>query len=113
MSFQVYIIHFHLALWEFLEKEKPSWDVVSLCPPLIIGPMLHEPPSSNNVNESNKKFWDIIFNRSIEEVKKMHMAYADVRDVALVHRLALEKEEATNGRFLIHASQWNVQEWCK
>lgn len=30
------------AAWEFVEKEKPQWDLVTLCPPFVLGPILHQ-----------------------------------------------------------------------
>ena len=40
------------------------------------------------------------------------MAVVDVRDAALAHRLAFEKPEAANERFLVFSSQWIAQDWC-
>lgn len=30
------------AAWEFIEKEKPNWDIATINPPLILGPIIHE-----------------------------------------------------------------------
>ena len=50
---------------------------------------------------------------SVEQAAHFQMAYADVQDVAMAHRLAFEKPEASNERFLILNSMWVAQDWCK
>lgn len=27
------------AAWKFVEENKPKWDIVTLCPPLVLGPI--------------------------------------------------------------------------
>ena len=100
------------ALWEFVEKEKPSWDVVSLCPPLIIGPMLHEPLTASKLNASNEYLRNVAFKMPIDQAARSQMAVIDVRDAAHAHRLAFESPQAANERFLIFSCQWVAQDWC-
>lgn len=30
------------AAWKFVEDNKPKWDLVTLCPPLVLGPIEHQ-----------------------------------------------------------------------
>lgn len=30
------------AAWKFVEDNKPKWDLVTLCPPLVLGPIMHQ-----------------------------------------------------------------------
>lgn len=43
--------------WEFIEKEKPHFDLVTLCPPATLGPLRHTIHSIKDLNESNGRIW--------------------------------------------------------
>ncbi|OLL25121.1 putative uncharacterized oxidoreductase [Neolecta irregularis DAH-3] len=85
--------------WRFLETEKPSFDIVTICPPLIWGPMIHQ-VTLDTLNESNRQLWDVINGESNELPKTMTLMFADVRDVAKAHVSALALDKA-NERFVI------------
>ena len=40
------------AIWEFVEKEKPSFTVTNFMPPLIMGPPLQRVRDTKNINFS-------------------------------------------------------------
>ncbi|KDO35249.1 hypothetical protein SPRG_00094 [Saprolegnia parasitica CBS 223.65] len=78
----------------FVAETQPAFDLVAMCPTLILGPML--PPT---MNESSDK----IFKLANGDTKVLSLAgrtLVDVRDVALAHVLGFEKP-AANGRYML------------
>jgi nucleoside-diphosphate-sugar epimerase len=96
------------AAYDFVEKEKPSFSIATLCPPMVYGPIAQD-QDLKHLNESTEDFYNL-FNGSLTEVPATGFwAYADVRDLALAHRLAYEKPNATNQRFLITNGGYSYQ----
>ncbi|KAI7597410.1 NAD(P)-binding protein, partial [Hortaea werneckii] len=46
------------AAWEFLEKEKPNFSIATMCPPLVLGPIVHYLNSLDALNTSNQRVRD-------------------------------------------------------
>jgi dihydroflavonol-4-reductase len=81
------------AAWEFLERRWPAFDLVAINPFLVIGPSL-----GPCLNTTNKIFADLL--RGVyPAVMRLWWGLVDVRDVALVHVLAMEKT-VPRGRYL-------------
>ncbi|KAL7420788.1 hypothetical protein Q5752_004741 [Cryptotrichosporon argae] len=38
------------AAWDHVEKEKPTYDLATTCPPYVLGPIIHEAASSMSLN---------------------------------------------------------------
>lgn len=96
------------AAWDFVEKEKPNFTLSTMCPPLVLGPVVHYLNSLRNLNTSNERVRDFtlgLFKESIP-FSGVHI-FIDVRDMALCHVLAIEKEEAANKRFFTPAGYFN------
>ena len=70
---------------------------------------MHELTSPTSLNTSTKMFYDYVADASKAEtvgnefLSQNGSCYADVRDLAEAHRLALEKEEAGGERIIINA----------
>jgi nucleoside-diphosphate-sugar epimerase len=92
------------AAWDFLEKEKPSFAITTLCPPMIYGPILHQVKSLDELNTSSDRIWRLYQGnpRSAPVGSPMHI---DVRDLAIAHVLAIDKPKAANQRFFMVAEQ--------
>ena len=45
-----------------MAKEKPGFDLVVLCPPMIYGPLAHSITSIKDLNQSNKRIYDLFIN---------------------------------------------------
>ncbi len=45
------------AAWEFVETHKPSWDLVTVNPPLVFGPIIHQVNSAEKLNTSVGFVW--------------------------------------------------------
>uniref|UniRef100_L2GG90 Nad dependent epimerase n=1 Tax=Colletotrichum fructicola (strain Nara gc5) TaxID=1213859 RepID=L2GG90_COLFN len=95
------------AAWEFVEKEKPGFDLVTICPPLVLGPVVHHFADLSSINTSNERVVDLVKGKWKEEVAPTGAAYLwiDVRDLALAHILALEKAGA-GGKRLFTTAGW-------
>jgi len=107
------------AAWDFVEKNKDAigWDLVTLNPPYVFGPTIHEVSSSaTSLNYTAFEWYNTIVHetmdgKSLEALKTTGSCWIDVRDVGLAHALALEKEEAGGERILITAGAWVWQDW--
>lgn len=77
---------------------------------MVLGPVAHYVDSLENANESTKLIWDLI-NGSQKTVPPSNFwLYIDVRDLALAHILAFEKQEAGNQRILVAGpGNWSFQ----
>jgi dihydroflavonol-4-reductase len=84
------------AAWDFVDREKPRFDLVTVNPFLVIGPSL-----SPGVNTSNQVFVDLL-SGTYPGIMRFTWGFVDVRDVAKAHLLAATKPEAS-GRYLCAA----------
>jgi dihydroflavonol-4-reductase len=81
------------AAWDFVEKEKPAFDLVVINPFLVIGPS-----HSAGINTSNQLFVDLL-NGTYPGVINLTWGFVDVRDVADAHVRAIETPSA-KGRYI-------------
>jgi nucleoside-diphosphate-sugar epimerase len=81
------------AAWQFIEREKPPFDLVAINPFLVIGPSLV--PS---LNTSNEIFVDLL-NGRFPGIVGLTWGLVDVRDVAEAHPRAMETP-AAHGRYI-------------
>ena len=81
------------SAWDFVEKEKPSFELVVVNPGTVIGPSLV--PA---LNTSNQILCDILTG-TYPMIISLSWGFVDVRDVAHAHVLAMENEKA-KGRYL-------------
>jgi len=99
------------AAWDFVEKEKPNFSIATLCPPLVLGPIVHYLNSLDGLNTSNQRIRDIAQGKAKDEIPETGtFIFVDVRDLALAHVLAIEKEEAANKRFFVVAGYFSNRE---
>jgi dihydroflavonol-4-reductase len=82
------------AAWDFVERERPRFDLVALNPFVIMGPSL-----APGVNVSNQILADLV-NGVYPGILSMTWGIVDVRDVAHAHVRAAEVESA-RGRYLL------------
>jgi dihydroflavonol-4-reductase len=81
------------AAWQFVEQEKPPFDLVAINPFLVIGPSLV--PA---LNTSNRIFVDLL-NGAYPGIVSLTWGFVDVRDVAEAHVRAMETPSA-RGRYI-------------
>ena len=82
------------AAWDFVERERPGFDLVALNPFVIMGPSL-----APGLNVSNQIIADLV-NGVYPGILSMTWGIVDVRDVAHAHVRAAEVQ-AAHGRYLL------------
>lgn len=89
------------AAWDFVAKEKPQWDLSTINPPFVLGPILHQVASPDKLNTSVAAIWNLINGTGKKESDLPGAAgcVVDVRDVALAHVQAIKVAEAGGERF--------------
>ncbi|KAJ7766216.1 D-lactaldehyde dehydrogenase [Mycena metata] len=98
------------AAWDFVQKYKDEigWDVSVMNPPLVVGPIIHDIASVDALNTSAHMMYNAF-------TKPGGAAgggcWIDVRDLALAHVRALQKEEAGGERMIIAAGAFAWQDW--
>ena len=92
------------AAWDFVENEKPNFDIVTMNPPFVFGPVAHHLQSLDALNTSNERIRDIVQGKMRDGVGPTGMyLWTDVRDLALAHVRAIEVPEAGGKRFMVLA----------
>ncbi|KAE9367400.1 NAD dependent epimerase/dehydratase [Stipitochalara longipes BDJ] len=87
-----------LEVWNYLKSQKPKFDVVTLCPPMTFGPIVHPVDKVEDLNESNAQLWKIATGEKPLPVTRVPF-WIDVRDLANAHVEALLRPEAGNKRY--------------
>ena len=102
------------AAWDFVETEKPNFDVVVLNPPMVYGP-LHDASIVTNPSELGESVFNI-YNQTLApgltedspiRPTGLHL-YVDVRDLAKTHLLAATTPAAGGNRFIVCAEQGSL-----
>ncbi|KAK1590297.1 NAD dependent epimerase/dehydratase [Colletotrichum navitas] len=88
-----------LAAWDFVKQEKPHFDIVTLCPPMTFGPVVHPVGSVDELNESNAMLWRIASGETPLPVARVPF-WIDVRDLAVAHVEALLRPEVGGRRYV-------------
>ncbi|OAA66943.1 ketoreductase [Niveomyces insectorum RCEF 264] len=92
------------AAWDFVANEKPNFDLSTICPPLVFGPVEHHLASLDRLNTSNLLIRDIIQGKHVNSdviPPRGGPIFTDVRDLALAHVRAIEVPEAGGKRFFV------------
>ncbi len=91
------------AAWEFVEAEKPDFDLVVINPYLVIGPSL-----TRSLNTSNQLFRDLLTG-GVPAIVALTWGVVDVRDTATAHLAALDQPEAS-GRYICAADTLSMRD---
>lgn len=90
--------------WDFVEKHKPGFDLATLCPPMVYGPIINAQTLSS-INTSNERMWKFL-DGEIKTIEPTgHPFWVDVRDLASAHLAAYETQAAGGKRFFIVADE--------
>ncbi|MFI5061399.1 MAG: SDR family oxidoreductase [Actinomycetales bacterium] len=82
------------AAWDFLEREGGGLELATINPVGILGPLLGKDYSSS------VRLIKTVADGRLPRLPRMSFGVVDVRDVALLHRLAMVQPEAAGERFL-------------
>ncbi|ATY58441.1 NADPH-dependent methylglyoxal reductase GRP2 [Cordyceps militaris] len=92
------------AAWDFVRREKPPFDLVTVNPPLVFGPVAHHLATADAINTSNERVVALLRgawrDSGIPETGTM-VLWIDVRDVAAAHIRALETPAAAGKRLFV------------
>jgi len=93
------------AAWEFMKMNEPRFDLITLLPPLVCGPIIGPVDKPASLNTSNFQLWGFLtgsknFNNTFA-VETPAIPIVDVRDVAIAHVECLLCDEAGNKRISI------------
>ncbi|KAJ7597563.1 D-lactaldehyde dehydrogenase [Mycena floridula] len=106
------------AAWDMYGQNKATvtWDLVTITPPYVLGPIAHEVPNPASLNVSTKQWYETVFHDELKAEPSAEFllsgnSWVDVRDLAEAHVLALEKESAGGERFIVSAGPFIWQDW--
>ncbi|KAI1843933.1 hypothetical protein JX266_009989 [Neoarthrinium moseri] len=88
-----------LAAWTFIRDKKPHFDIVTLCPPMTFGPVVHPVKDVASLNESNAMLWKIASGEKPLPVARVPF-WIDVRDLAAAHVNALLQKKVSGKRYI-------------
>lgn len=92
-----------LEAWNYIEREKPGFDLVTFCPPMTFGPVVHPVANVKQLNESNAGLWGIASGEPLPSARVT--AWIDVRDLAEAHVRAVFTSEVGGKRYTIAAQE--------
>ncbi|PYH93111.1 putative NAD dependent epimerase/dehydratase [Aspergillus ellipticus CBS 707.79] len=93
--------------WGFMEREGPRFTLTVLNPSLILGPVPPTLASLEDVNTSNQRIRDFVAGSCRDKCPPTGSQFwVDVRDAALAHVVAVEKEEVAGKRFFLTAGSF-------
>lgn len=97
------------AAWEFVENEKPNFNLATVAPPMVYGPLRHSVDSMEKLNATSADIYRL-FNGSEKSVPETTFwCTADPRDVAQAHLKAYEVEKAAGQRFVVCGGNYSYQ----
>jgi nucleoside-diphosphate-sugar epimerase len=88
------------AAWEFVRDQKPNFDLVTVNPPLVLGPVVHHLATLETINTSNERVVQMLegqWKQGIPDTGPI-VLWVDVRDVATAHVKAMENPRAGGQR---------------
>ncbi|KAF7340241.1 NAD-P-binding protein [Mycena venus] len=91
------------AFWDYIKDENPTWAGSTICPCATYGPPIQPLRSISALNTSVSFLWDLASGKFKDGVPGGPPVYVDVRDVALAHVRAVERDVAKNQRYLLVA----------
>jgi nucleoside-diphosphate-sugar epimerase len=87
--------------WRFVKERKPSFDLVTLCPSMVFGPVAGPLDSPKDLNESNALLWRVASGGPSQELPPARFNFwIDVRDLAEIHVQALLTPKAGGKRYI-------------
>lgn len=88
-----------LEAWKYIQEHSPDFDIVTLCPPMTFGPVVHPIDRASNLNASNAMLWQIASGANPLPVSRVPF-WIDVRDLARAHVEALISPNAGGKRYI-------------
>ena len=87
------------AAWAFMDRERPNFELTTLTPPVVFGPILRSFGSPEAINTSNQTILDLVRGNLKSGLAPSPLSlWIDVRDLATAHVRAIEKSAAAGKR---------------
>ena len=80
---------------EFVQEFDPPFSVVTLCPPMVFGPIINH-QTLGNLNITNAGIWDFLSGKIETITPNRIYLWVDVRDLGEVHAKAVEVDLGTS-----------------
>jgi nucleoside-diphosphate-sugar epimerase len=99
-----------------MKTRRPTFSLVTMCPTLMFGPVVHPPPILDKLNTSNQRVRNFIagdYKVEIPDTGASFFLWIDVRDAALAHVKAMDASKCENKRFLLTAGYFSNKEICE
>ncbi|CAD6566020.1 MAG: methylglyoxal reductase (NADPH-dependent) gre2 [Tremellales sp. Tagirdzhanova-0007] len=101
------------AMWKFIEEEKPTWEGVTINPPLVLGEVIHQCDKPEDLNTSVAGFYAWARGQKKDSDLPGQLGnWINVHDVALAHVRALTVGEAAGNRFITANGPFTGQDYC-
>ncbi|CAK7236045.1 hypothetical protein SBRCBS47491_009502 [Sporothrix bragantina] len=98
------------AAWDFVREQKPGFDLVTLCPSMTFGPIVHPISNLDQLNESNAMLWKVAQGLPLGTARVP--SWIDVRDLALAHVEALLRPDAGGKRYIPGGTERFTYDWA-
>ncbi|KAK4451826.1 hypothetical protein QBC34DRAFT_44069 [Podospora aff. communis PSN243] len=101
------------AAWEFVKSGEAKFDLATINPPMVFGPVAHHLASLESINTSNARLVDLVRGKWRDGIPSTGPAviWIDVRDVATAHvKAGLEIPEAGGKRLFTAAGLFSNTE---
>lgn len=117
------------AAWDYVKNNSVNYQLITLCPGMVFGKMIHPISSLSQLNVSNQIVWDVLkagrdgeipitkapgkalFPRIIQaRILKYSAVWVDVEDLAEVCRKSLLFQATGHERFLVTSLSYDTQE---
>jgi nucleoside-diphosphate-sugar epimerase len=100
------------AAWDFIAKENPNFDLTTINPPWVFGPVMPHLASLDTINTSNQQFVNLVRGKWKDAMPATGPVnvWVDVRDVARAHMIAMERSAAGGKRLFTIAGRFSYAE---
>lgn len=96
------------AAWDFVQEKHRQFDIATINPPLVLGPIKPYLQSLDSINTSNERVLAVVSGSAKDGLPPTGTyLWVDVRDVAEAHVNALERPEAGGKRFFVVAGRFS------
>lgn len=90
--------------WDFVRDQKPDFDLVSLCPSMTFGPVVHPVSDIAKLNESSAMLWKVAKGEEPLATARVP-SWIDVRDLARAHVEAALRPIAGGKRYVVGGNE--------
>ncbi|KAJ4204154.1 Glycine-rich RNA-binding protein 2, mitochondrial [Fusarium solani] len=99
------------AAWDLVQRQRPNFTLSTILPPLVFGPILPGLGSLSTLSESNQFIRSFMLGSARDNIPPSeNPIWADVRDVAQAHVVAMEKPDAGGQRFFVTNGYYSNRE---